>query len=231
MPDSVVNWGILSTAKINHRLIPAIQSSDRGHLLGIASRNPDRASQYAEQHKIGRSYGSYADLISDPDIRAVYIPLPNDLHATWAINAMRAGKHVLLEKPFCMTMDEMDAIEQASRETGKTVTEAFMYLHHKQTHLIRSIIDSGKIGDIRTMSSNFCFTLNRPADNYRFIDRQGGGALWDVGVYPISMFQYLTDSEPLKVTGSARMANGVDLSYTGQMLYPGDITGQFFVSF
>ena len=125
MADRKVNWGILSTARINRRIVPEVLASERAEMLGVASRNLERARTYCDERGIPRAYGSYQQLLDDPDIDVVYIPLPNDMHEEWTIKALRAGKQVLCEKPFCMTIGELDNMESVARETGNIVTEAF----------------------------------------------------------------------------------------------------------
>ncbi len=226
-----IHWGILSTAHINRRIIPAIQHSGRGHLAGVASRDLAKAQQYASSWNIPKAYGSYEALLEDPEIQVIYISLPNHLHAAWTIKALEAGKQVLCEKPICLSVAEMDCIEEASNRTGNFVMEGFMHLHHPQTHLWKSILDSGTLGEIHSLRSTFSFNLERPADNYRWHAAAGGGALWDVGVYPISLFQYLLEETPISVMASMYEENGIDQSTSAQLTYTGGRTGQFFVSF
>lgn len=226
-----VNWGILSTAHINRRIIPAIQQSSRGNLLGVASRNIEKAREYTSHWNISRAYGSYEDLLSDDDIQIVYISLPNHIHTEWILKSLNAGKHVLCEKPMCLSLAELDAIEEEVAKTGKCVMEAFMHLHHPQTHLWKSIIDEGRIGEVRMMQSCFCFNFDRDKDNYRWNADQGGGALWDVGVYPISLFQYLFGAAPDKGLALMYFENGIDLSTSAILDFGKGMTGQFFVSF
>lgn len=226
-----IHWGILSTAHINRRIIPAIQHSGRGHLTGVASRDLDKAQQYASSWNIPKAYGSYENLLADPDIQVIYISLPNHLHAEWIIKSLDAGKQVLCEKPICLSLTEMESIEDACNRTSNFVMEGFMHLHHPQTHLWKSILDSGALGDIHSLRSTFSFNLERPADNYRWHAATGGGALWDVGVYPISLFQYLLGESPVSVIASMYEENDIDQSTSAQLNYTGGRTGQFFVSF
>ena len=226
-----IHWGILSTAHINRRLIPAIQQSVRGSLTGVASRDLTKAESYASSWNIPKAYGTYEALLADPDIQVIYISLPNHLHTEWIIKSLEAGKQVLCEKPMCLSLSEMEAVEDACRRTGNFVMEGFMHLHHPQTHLWKSILDSGILGDIHSLRSTFSFNLERPADNYRWHASAGGGALWDVGVYPISLFQYLLGESPISVMASMYEMNGIDQSTSAQLTFSGGRTGQFFVSF
>ncbi|MFM8423647.1 MAG: Gfo/Idh/MocA family protein, partial [Chloroflexota bacterium] len=131
--DKVLNWGLLSTAKINRALIKPLNASKRTRLLGVASRSQASADAYAREWSIPRAYGSYEAMLADPEINVVYNSLPNHLHAEWTINALQSGKHVLCEKPLALTLDEVDSIIAVSKETGNIATEAFMYRHHAQT--------------------------------------------------------------------------------------------------
>ncbi|MBK9106260.1 MAG: Gfo/Idh/MocA family oxidoreductase [Saprospiraceae bacterium] len=226
-----INWGILSTAHINRRIIPAIRHSGRGQLRAVASRDLFKAEAYALHWDIPISYGSYEELLADKDIHIIYNSLPNHLHAHWTIKALEAGKQVLCEKPMCLTLAEMDAIEEASLRTGNFVMEGYMHLHHPQTHLWKSIVDSGVLGEIHSLRSCFTFNLERPTDNYRWNADAGGGALWDVGVYPISLFQYLLGESPISGMATFHLQDGVDHSTSAQLDYTQGRTAQFFVSF
>ncbi|HSF87908.1 MAG TPA: Gfo/Idh/MocA family oxidoreductase [Saprospiraceae bacterium] len=228
---TTIHWGILSTAHINRRIIPAIQQSGRGFLAGVASRDQAKAETYASSWNIPKGYGSYEALLADPDIQVIYISLPNHLHAEWIIKSLEAGKQVMCEKPMCLSLSEMDSVEEACSRTGNFVMEGFMHLHHPQTHLWKSILDSGTLGDIHSLRSTFSFNLERPADNYRWHAAAGGGALWDVGVYPISLFQYLLGESPISVMASVHEEHGIDQSTSALLTYSGGRTGQFFVSF
>jgi predicted dehydrogenase len=229
--NKTVTWGILSTAHINRRVIPEIHASDRGALRAVASRNADQARAYADEWEIPVSYGSYEALLADAEIDVVYVPLPNHLHMEWVIRALESGKHVLCEKPMCLSADEFDRIREASNATGKCVMEAFMYRHHPQIQLFRSIIESGTIGDVKGMYSEFVAAFSRDADNYRMQAEIGGGALLDVGVYPISFFQYLDPSPVSRVDARAHIEGGIDLSVWATLEFASGVTAQFFASF
>jgi len=227
---SSVKWGILSTAHINRRIIPAIGQSPRAELRAVASRDSSRATAYARQWDIEFGYGSYEELLSDNQIDVVYISLPNDLHAEWIIKALVAGKHVLCEKPICLSLQELDEIERVQKGTGKHITEAFMYLHHPQTQFFKSLVDNGEIGELRSMLSAFTATFSRGEENYRLSNPVGGGSLWDLGVYPISLFQFITGSVPEKVSGVG-YPDALDLRFSGLLIYPDGVSGQFNVGF
>ena len=159
MSEKKLNWGLLSTARINQDLIVPLTASRRTRLLAVASRSQSTADAYASKWNIPRAHGSYESLIHDPEIDVIYNSLPNNLHAEWTIKALRAGKHVLCEKPIALTLAEMDAMVQAVQETGCVLAEAFMYRHHVQTLKIKEMIDAGELGRIQLIRGAFTYTL------------------------------------------------------------------------
>ena len=185
MPSQTLRWGLLSTARINKALITPLQISKRNHLLAIASRSQEKADAYAHEKKIERAYGSYADLLADPDIDVIYNPLPNHLHAEWTIKAVEAGKHVLCEKPLALSTGEVDAMAAAAKKHGKVVAEAFMYRSHPKTLKVKEIVDSGELGQLKIVRGSFSFMMTNP-DDIRWQPEMGGGGLWDIGCYPLS---------------------------------------------
>lgn len=222
-----LNWGLLSTARINRALIPPLNASKRTRLLAVASRSQSSAEAYAREWNIPRALGSYEALLADPEIDVIYNPLPNNLHAEWTVKALRAGKHVLCEKPMTLTLTEMDEIIATSRETGKIVTEAFMYRHHPQTLKVKEIVESGALGQLQLIRGAFTFTLTREG-NYRSDPAMGGGSIWDVGCYPISYARTLVGAEPLEVFGwQVEGPSGVDESFVGQMRFGNGVLAQF----
>jgi predicted dehydrogenase len=226
-----VRWGLLSTAHINRRLIPAIRDSSRGALIAIASRSESKAQQYAAEWAIPRAFGGYESMLTSGEIDAVYIGLPNHLHAAWTIRALEAGIHVLCEKPFALTMDEVDNMIQASRQNNRVLAEAFMYRHHPQTKMLGDWVHSGRLGEITIVRGVFHFALD-DRDNIRMIPDYGGGSLWDVGVYPVSLAQYLMGGPPEWVTGAANQGEtGVDMTFAGQLIYSGGRMAQITSSF
>jgi len=229
--QKILNWGLLSTARINRALIKPLNASKRTRLLAVASRSLDSAQAYAREHKIPRAHGSYEDLLADPEIDVIYNSLPNHLHAEWTIKALRAGKHVLCEKPLALTLYEVDAMISASKETGKVLAEAFMYRHHAQTLKVKEIVDSGELGKIQLIKGAFSFSLTREG-NYRFYKEMGGGSIWDVGCYPISFARMVVGEEPLEVFGwQVTGQGGSDDSFFGQMKFRDEIYAQFDSSF
>ncbi len=228
---TTLNWGLLSTARINRKIIPAILASKRARLLAVASRTQSAAEEYARAWKIPRAHGSYEALLHDPEIDAIYNPLPNHLHAEWTIRAVQAGKHVLCEKPITLSLEAMDAIIAAAQQHNRVVAEAFMYRHHPKTLAAKRVIESGDLGKIRLIRGSFSFVLDRP-DDYRNKPEQGGGSLWDIGCYPVSYTRYLLGMEPLEVFGwQVNNRQGADETFVGQLRFPDGIYAQFDSSF
>ena len=222
-----LNWGILSTARINRALFPPLRASRRSQLLAVASRDPSAVKDYAREREIPRAYGSYEELLSDPDIDVIYNPLPNHLHTEWTVKALQAGKHVLCEKPMALTLAEMDQVEAASRASGRAVTEAFMYRHHPQTLMVKELVDGGQIGRLQYIRGSYSYPFTRTG-NFRADPARGGGSIWDVGCYPISYARLLAGSEPLEVYGRQVLSpSGIDETFVGQMVlrrgYPGAV--------
>ena len=226
---STVRWGLLSTAAINDAIIPAIAMSPRSELIAVASRTQEKVDKYAQKHGIPRAYGSYVELLADSDIDAVYISLPNSLHAEWIVKAAQAGKHVLCEKPLVISLDEFDAIEAAAREFKVVVFEAFANLHHPSIRHALELVRSGALGDIQFINGWGYFKL--PADdvdNIRLKPELGGGSLWDVGVYPVSLaITFAGVGAPVEVWGSQITGDtGVDIAFAGQMRFANGVTAQ-----
>ena len=220
-----VRWGLLSTANINRKVIPAIRESSRGELVAVASRYPEKAADYARKWEIPRSFGSYQDMLKSGEIDAVYISLPNHLHAEWTIKSLLAGIHVLCEKPFATSLDDVDGMISASQKSGKKLCEAFMYRHHPQTHRVGEWIHSGKLGEITMIRGAFHIldpAMQKHPDllDVRLVQEYDGGSLWDLGVYPISYAQFLLGGPPDRVFGSQQLGEtGVDEVFAGQLLY------------
>jgi D-xylose 1-dehydrogenase (NADP+, D-xylono-1,5-lactone-forming) len=227
-----IRWGLLSTARINERLIPAIRATARCELVAVASRGgKDKAEAYALKWNIPRAHGSYEALLADPEVDAIYISLPNALHAEWSVKAAEAGKHVLCEKPLATTAAEVDRMAEAARNNNIVLQEAVMMRYHPQTLLLRKRLAEGVIGDVRLVRGVFTFTLVRPGD-VRLDFGLGGGSIWDIGGYPVSFMRTMLAADPLEVHGwQIENEQGVDLSFAGQMRFPGGTLAQFFSSF
>ncbi|QGH36134.1 gfo/Idh/MocA family oxidoreductase [Gracilibacillus salitolerans] len=196
-----IKWGVISTANIAQKaVIPGIKESKTGEVYAIASRNIDNAKETAEELEIPVAYGSYEELLANPDIDAVYIPLPNHLHKEWSIKAMEAGKHVLCEKPVALNANEALEMEEASKKAGVVLAEAFMYRYHPRYQMIQELIQSGEIGEIRGIHGAFTFNNAAAKENVRYRKDWGGGSLYDVGVYPISAARMILKEEPQAAT-------------------------------
>lgn len=194
-----VRWGVISTAKIGlQKVIPAMQRAESCEIVAIASRNLASAQAAAEALGIQRAYGSYEDLLSAPDIEAVYNPLPNHLHVPWSIAATRAGKHVLCEKPIALNAVEAGSLIEARDSAGVLVQEAFMVRYHPQWLRVRELVRSGAIGRLRSVQGFFSYN-NRDPRNIRNIADIGGGGLYDIGCYPITGSRFLFEDEPTRV--------------------------------
>lgn len=224
-------WGVISTARIGwQRVIPAMQSSALCDVHAIASRNTSQAQAAAAELGIAVAHGSYEALLSDPDVEAVYNPLPNHLHADWTIAAMRAGKHVLCEKPMTCNSDEILPIIKARDECGVYVEEAFMVRDHLQWQVVRELIDGGRIGTVRDVQMSYSHFSQDP-DDIRFSVEAGGGSLMDVGCYCVAMMRFIFNGEPQRVMAATRSpsADAVD-HVTTAMLEFEQGHGSFFCS-
>lgn len=231
MANKVLNWGLLSTARINRALIPPLRASKRNRLLAVASRSHDSADNYAREWKIPRAHGSYEALLADPEIDIIYNPLPNHLHAEWTIKAVEAGKHVLCEKPLGLTVDEVDAMQSAARRHERVVAEAFMYRHHPQTLKVQELVKGGSLGTLKLIRGSFSYVLSAERD-VRLDPAMGGGSLWDVGCYPISYARSVLGQEPTEVFGWQVVGRtGIDETFVGQMRFADGVHVQFDSSF
>ncbi|MFP6767000.1 MAG: Gfo/Idh/MocA family oxidoreductase [Planctomycetaceae bacterium] len=202
MSDNKVRWGILSTAKIGtEKVIPAMQQAEFCEITAIASRDADRARAAADALGIPNSHGSYEDLLADPEVDAVYNPLPNHLHVSLSIQALEAGKHVLCEKPIGLTSAEgQQLVDAGAAHPNLKLMEAFMYRHHPQWQRAREIVETGGIGELRTIQTAFAY-FNDDSANIRNIAEIGGGGLMDIGCYAISLSRFVFDAEPDRVVG------------------------------
>ncbi|HEY5098420.1 MAG TPA: Gfo/Idh/MocA family oxidoreductase [Gaiellaceae bacterium] len=224
--SSIVKWGIVSTADINRKVIPGAHASDKVELVAVASRDQARADAYAREWEIPRAYGTYEALLADPEVEAVYISLPNTMHAEWSIKALEAGKHVLCEKPFTRHPEEVDAAFDTAERTGRLLSEAFMYRHNPQTKRLTQLVAEGVIGELRVVRSAFSFGLY-DVDNIRLRTDVEGGALMDVGCYCVSGSRLL-GGEPVAVHGEAWVGpSGTDWTFGGLLRFPNDVIATF----
>ena len=223
-----LRWGILSTAKIGRgAVIPAIHHSANGDVVAVASRDADRAREFAAANGIPRAHGTYEALVEDDGVDAVYIPLPNGMHLEWTLRCAEAGKHVLCEKPLGLDAAECDAMAAAGERAGVVCMEAFMYRFHPRIDRVLELIARGAIGELRSIYSAFTFKLTRP-DDIRWIPELGGGSLMDVGCYCVNVSRTMARAEPVEVQAVATWTDrGVDAQLAGLLRFEQGVTAQF----
>jgi D-xylose 1-dehydrogenase (NADP+, D-xylono-1,5-lactone-forming) len=204
--------------------------TDKAEVIAVASRDSARAKRYATEQGVERAYGSYDELLADPDVEAVYNSLPNSFHVDWSIRALEAGKHVLVEKPLGRRPEEVEQAYEIAAKNGLLLMEAFMYRHHPQTHRLQQVVHSDAIGELRQVRAVFSFMLDDPTD-VRFRPELDGGSLMDLGCYCVGISRLLA-GEPELVFGRQRLGpTGVDLGFTGVLQFPGDVLGEFHCAF
>jgi predicted dehydrogenase/aryl-alcohol dehydrogenase-like predicted oxidoreductase len=247
---TALRWGILSTARINEKMLAAARASDRAEVVAVASRDTERAKAYAKAHGIERAYGSYASLLADPAVDAIYISLPNHLHVEWSIRSLRSGKHVLCEKPLGRHPGDVTRAFDVADEAGLVLSEAFMWRHHPQTKKLQELIAQGAIGNVQRIRAVFAFNLagpvasprglrgiaahvksrlRRPLDveDVRLAPEYDGGALMDVGCYCVSAARLLA-GEPTRAEAEQTLGpTGVDLHFSGRLEFPGGVGASF----
>jgi len=218
-PMNGLRWGVLSTARIGReKVIPGIQRADRCEVVAIGSRDADRAREVAAELGVPKAHGSYEALLADPEVDAVYIPLPNHLHAEWTIAAARAGKHVLCEKPIALSAVDVERMAEVCAAEGVRLMEAFMYRLHPSWVAVRQIVGSGRIGRLRAVQSWFSY-FNDDPDDIRNVREYGGGALLDIGCYSVNLSRMLFGGEPSRIEASVTRdpISGVDVLTSGLM--------------
>jgi predicted dehydrogenase len=221
--------GLLSTADINAKLLGGARAAEEVDVVAVASRSAERAEAYAAEHGLGRAHGSYEDLLADPDVDAVYISLPNSLHAPWSIKALEAGKHVLCEKPLTRHPDDAEAAFDAAERAGRVLAEAFMWRHHPQVGRLRELLAEGAIGRLRLVRAGFSFDIFGAGrlDDVRLKGELEGGGLMDVGCYCVSALRLIA-GEPESVSGRRiDGGDGVDVRFTGTAAFAGAVFGNF----
>lgn len=226
-----LRWGILGTARIIRKSVPALQETKNGEVVGIASRTEEKALEYADMHGIPQAFGSYEALLASPDIDAVYIPLPNALHLEWILKSLDAGKHVLCEKPLAMSAAECEEIAGKAEATGLKVLEGFMYRFHPRFEKLQELLAAGAVGKVTFLHVGHSFDAGGD-DNIRWYSALGGGALFDTGCYCVNVSRMVVGEEPARVTafGNYRDANDdglVDVSIAGMLRFPGSATALF----
>jgi len=222
-----VRWGILSTAHINEKVLAGVSGSETVEVVAVGSRSGGRAREFASVHGIPRAHSSYEELLADPEVEAVYIPLPNGLHVEWTLAALEAGKHVLCEKPLSPRPEEVERCFDAADGAGLVLSEGFMWRHHPQAERLLSLVRGGAIGELRLVRAAFSFPLDRFPD-VRWDAELDGGALLDVGCYCVSGARLLAGDEPERVSGEAVPAeSGVDARFAGVLRFPGGVLATF----
>lgn len=221
-----VRWGVLSTARIGHAVVGAASASQAADVVAVASRSAEAADAFAAELGIGRSLVGYEALLADPEVEAVYIPLPNGLHVEWTLRALEAGKHVLVEKPFTPRAEEAERCFDLAERHGLVLSEGFMWRHHPQADRLAHLVRDGAIGELRLVRATFSFQLGLPGD-VRWEPALDGGALLDVGTYCMSAARLLA-GEPERVSGeSVKSTSGVDSRFVGQARFPGGVLASF----
>ena len=219
--------GILGAANIARQFTAAVKTGKSAEIVAVASRNLDTAAAFAAACGVPRHYGSYEALLSDPGIDTVYIPLPNSMHAEWAIKAASSGKHVLCEKPLALSRTEAVSMFTAARDHGVMMLEAYPYWFQPQTRDMLALLQGGAIGDVRGMQACFGFTVQNAQTNIRLKSDLGGGALLDAGSYPLSLIRLVMGEAPSCVMAHAEWADtNVDISMMATLYYPGGRSAQ-----
>ena len=237
MTEAVLRWGIMGAARVNERLLPAIVEAENAELVAIASRRPGAAAEtlakYAPNEKQVKTFDDLESLLSCREIDAIYLPMANEEHTEWAIKAIEAGKHVLIEKPMALKASEIDQIAAKAKEHNVIIMEGFMYCFHPQHDYVQQVIDSGAVGEVRTVRTIFSFPM-KPARLYRIhrdIDN-GGGAMWDIGPYAVHTARKWFDIEPKAVVAMAKLNDyQADVGLSGIFDYGEGRFAQFDISF
>jgi predicted dehydrogenase len=220
--------GLLSTADINRALLGGARVAEGVEVVAVASRTRERAEAYAAEHGLGRVHGSYEALLEDPDVDAVYVPLPNSMHVPWSIRALEAGKHVLCEKPLTRRPEEAEAAFDAAEHGGLVLAEAFMWRHHAQARRLQELVAQEAVGPTRVIRAGFSFDIFATpdrADDVRLDPALDGGSLMDVGCYCVSAMRLLA-GEPEAVTAhQVPGGKGVDVRFSAALRLPGDVLG------
>ncbi len=221
--------GVLGCANIAKQFVRDVAGSAAVQIHAVASRDAAKAAEFAKTFVLPRHFGSYEALLGDPEIDAVYIPLPNSLHAEWAIKAAEAGKHVLCEKPLALSRAEAEAMFAAGRRHGVLVLESYPYYFQPQTRDMLALLHEGSVGEVRSIQAAFGFTLLSPANNIRMQPDMGGGALLDAGSYPASLIRRVMGEAPVRVMADASWADtGVDISMAATLYYADGRRAQLF---
>jgi predicted dehydrogenase len=223
-----LRWAILGTGNIARQFAVGVTASSRGVLTAVGSRSLEAAEEFARGYAVTHAYGRYDEALLGRDVDAVYISLPNSMHHEWTLAALRAGKHVLCEKPFAVTAAEAEEMFDAARKAGRVVMEAFMYRCHPQTAAVLDAVRDGAIGEVKLIRTSFCFRTTKVADNIRFRPDLAGGALMDVGCYCLSFSRLIAGEEPNVAEAACHLhASGVDELTAGVLRFPNNVTASF----
>jgi predicted dehydrogenase len=218
-----LRWGILSTANITDKLLDS--GTDQA-FVAVGSRDGARAEAYAREKGLARAHGSYEELLADPEVDAVYNPLPNALHVEWSIRALEAGKHVLCEKPLSRRPEDVERAFDVAEREGRVLAEAFMWRHHPQVARARELLDGGAVGDLRVIRSHFAFPA--PDGDIRLQAGLDGGGLMDVGCYCVSGCRTFAGAEPERAAADlVPGGDGVDVALVATLRFPGDVLAHF----
>lgn len=224
-PSSVnaapIRWGILGTANIATKIANAIHESTENELVAIGSRSLEAAQKWASEHQAKNAYGSYAEVLEDPDVDAIYIPLPPSMHAEWTIAAANAGKHVLCEKPLVAELADAEKMLAACRENNVQLMDGVMWVHHPRSAMIRKMLDENNMGDVKRITSAFSFFGDKMSpDDLRFKRELGGGSLLDLGWYTVGHAIWVYRCMPEKVWATATFRDDTDMNISAQMWFP-----------
>ena len=229
--NATIAWGVLGFARIAKlQAMPAMERAPNARLHAIASRDAHKLAECASLFAVEKRYAHYEDLLFDPTVQAVYIPLPNSLHKPWTIAALRAGKHVLCEKPLAMNAAEARAMAAVARETGCLLMEGFMYRYTDRMRAVRAVLDSGVLGQIKHINAAFRFLLDRPM-TIKARPELGGGALYDIGCYPVNFLGMVTGRKPQSCRALAQLEQGIDTNLSAILRYDDGMIASIHCSF
>ncbi len=230
--ESAIRWGVLGTARIATKVGTAIQAAENAQLDAIGSRSIERAAEWANDYDVSKRYGSYQHVLDDPDIDAVYIPLPPSMHREWTIKAAEAGKHVLCEKPLALNLSEATDMADACRQHNVQLMDGVMWLHHPRAAQMHQPIEDGTLGTLRRVTSAFSFNWDElPHGDFRLERQYGGGSLFDLGWYCVGATLWAFGESPRRVYGTARYYNDIDMAFSGLMWFDNDRMASFDCAF
>ena len=225
---TTLRWGILGTGNIARQWAAGLRSASRSAVQAVASRQAETARDFAGAHGIATAYGSYDELLRDRSVDAVYVSLPNSMHREWTVAALRAGKHVLCEKPIASNAAEAEEMFDAAEQSGRVLVEAFMYRSHPLTHAALAAVRNGEIGRVKLVRTSFCFRTTKTEGNIRFDASLAGGALMDIGCYCVNFSRLFAGAEPLGVHAVGTLhASGVDESAAAVLMFPDGVMASF----